>query len=315
MEKPYVYQHSPLHPTLQAELEEHFHVVQPKDLEKYRERITAIYVFVAPPVDELLIGSLPNLKVVGNNAVGYSHIDLKACKRRGIRVGYTPDVLSAATADMGWALLLAAARRVVEGNGIIKDSRTTVVGKIDWLGWEVCTTTLGIIGLGRIGKEVARRAKGFEMEVLYHNRTRQSMEVEEELSATYVESLEELLSRSDHVVLVAPATPSTYRMMGKAQFAAMKKTATFVNISRGSLVDQDALVEALKNRSIAAAGLDVTEPEPLPRDHPLLELKNVVLTPHTGSATLTTRRNMLRMTITNIKGGLSGGEMANEIEL
>ena len=213
-------------------------------------------------MDELLIGSLPNLKVVGNNA------GLKACKSRGIRVGYTPDVLSAATADMGWALLLAAARRVVEGNGIIKDSRTTVVGKIDWLGWEVCTTTLGIIGLGRIGKEVARRAKGFEMEGLYHNRTRQPTEVEEELSATYVESLEELLSRSDHVVLVAPATPSTYRMMGKAQFAAMKKTATFVNISRGSLVDQDALVEALKNRSIAAAGLDVTEPEPLPRDHP-----------------------------------------------
>ncbi len=315
MEKPCVYQHSPLHPTLQEELQQHFNMVQPKDVEQFREKIVAIYVFVAPPVDAALIDSFPNLKVVGNNAVGYSHVDLDACKRRGIRVGYTPGVLSDATADMGWALLLAAARRVVEGNHICKDPVISQAGVIDWLGQEVCTTTLGIIGMGRIGTEVARRAKGFEMEILYHNRTRKSAELEEELGATYMENLTELLSRSDHVVLVAPATPSTYHMMGREQFKAMKSTATFVNISRGSLVDHDALVDALKNNTIAAAGLDVTEPEPLPRDHPLLQLSNIVLTPHTGSATLNTRHNMLRMTIANIKGGLSGREMVNEVKL
>ena len=310
-----MYQHSPLHPTLQTELEEHFNIIQPKALEEYREKITAIYVFVAPPVDEALVNSLPNLMVVGNCAVGYGHVDLEACKRRGIRVGYTPGVLNDATADMGWALLLATARRVVEGNHICKDPNTTEIGKIDWLSPEVCTTTLGIIGMGRIGTEVARRARGFEMEILYHNRTRQSRESEEELGATYMESLNDLLSHSDHVILVAPATPSTYHMMGREQFAAMKKTATFVNISRGSLVDQDALADALKSGGIAAAGLDVTDPEPLPRDHTLLQLSNIVLTPHTGSATLNTRRKMVRMTIGNIQGGLSGGEMINEVKL
>lgn len=314
-EKAYVYLHSALHPSLQSEMEEHFHTIHPKELDAYREKITALFVFVAPVVDAALIDSLPNLKVVGNCAVGYNHVHLEACKRRGIRVGYTPQVLNDATADMGWALLLATARRLVEGDHLSKHPATTKVGDVKWLGMEVSHMTLGIIGMGRIGIEVARRARGFEMEVLYHNRSRRSQDIEEAVQATYVESLANLLSRSDHVILVAPATPSTHHMIGKEQFTTMKKTATFINISRGSLVDQDALVEALKTRSIAAAGLDVTDPEPLPRDHALLQLTNVVLTPHTGSATLRTRQQMVRMTIGNILGALSGGDMINEVPL
>ena len=315
MEKAFVYQHTPLHPSLQTELEEHFYMIHPKELGAYKEKITALYVFVAPPVDAALIDSLPNLKVVGNCAVGYSHVDLEACKRRGIRVGFTPQVLNDATADMAWALLMATARRLVEGDHFSKHPDTSSIVDLNWLCLEVNHMTLGIIGMGRIGMEVARRAKGFKMNILYHNRSRRSQDIEEEVQATYVESLNDLLSHSDHVILLAPATPSTYHMMGKKQFAAMKKTATFINISRGSLVDQEALVEALKTRSIAAAGLDVTDPEPLPRDHALLQLTNVVLTPHTGSATFRTRQQMVHMTIGNILGALSGGEMINEVPL
>ena len=311
--KSYVYQHSPLHLDLQAEMEEHFHMVQPEDLNAYRNKISAIYVFVSPPVDDHLISSFPNLKVVGNSAVGYSHIDIEACRCRGIRVGYTPDVLNDTTADMAWALLLATARRVVEGDTISRYPDTTEFDD-HWFGAQVSHTTLGIIGMGRIGLEIARRAEGFSMKCLYHNRNRCSNEVEKSVNATYVEFLHELLSRSDHVMLVAPATPSTYHMMGKTEFAAMKKTATFINISRGSLVDQDALVHALQNGIIASAGLDVTDPEPLPRDHTLLRLPNLVITPHTGSATLHTRREMMQMTIGNIQGALSGGNMPSEVK-
>lgn len=281
-------------------------------LEGYRDKIVAIFVYVSPAVDEALLASLPNLKVVGNCAVGYNHVDVQACKRRGIRVGYTPNVLNDSTADVGWTLLLAAARRVPEGDAICRHPDTKVFDTA-WFGAQVSHTTLGIIGMGRIGLEVARRALGFKMEVLYHNRRRCSVEVEESVGATYVESLEQLLQRSDHVVLIAPASPDTYHMMGKAQFAAMKKTAIFVNISRGSLVDHEALADALRSGVIAAAGLDVTEPEPLPRDHALLQLSNVVLAPHIGSATLYTRLKMVNLTIQNIKAALEGGEMPCEV--
>lgn len=309
-----MYQLSSVHPVLQQKLEEHFQMITVKDLAGFRDKVSAIFVFVSPAVDEALIASLPALKVVGNCAVGYNHVDLQACRGRGIRVGYTPDVLNDATADIGWTLLLATARRVPEGDTICRHPDTKVFDSA-WFGAQVSNMTLGIIGLGRIGLEVARRAMGFKMEVLYYNRKRCSPDVEESVAATYVECLEQLLQRSDHVVLIAPASPSTHHMMSKAQFAAMKKTATFVNISRGSLVDQEALVHALKTGVIAAAGLDVTDPEPLPRDHALLRLSNVVLTPHIGSATLYTRMKMVELTIRNIKGALEGGQMPCEVPL
>ena len=312
--KPYVYQHSQMHRELQAMLDREFNMVQPADVEKYREKISAIFCFVSPPVTAELITSLPNLKVIGNSAVGYNHVDLKTCVARGVRVGYTPDVLNAATADMAWALLLAAARRVVEGDGISKSPETTQFDK-NWFGFPVSGMALGIVGMGRIGLEVAKRAQGFNMRVLYHNRSQRPKEVEEAVKATYIPVLSDLLAQSDYVVLVAPASTETYRLMSREQFRAMKQTAVFVNISRGSLVDQDALVEALREGSIAAAALDVTDLEPLPRDHALLTLPNVTITPHTGSATLHTRTKMVQMTIDNIWTAIEGKPMPNEVKL
>ena len=287
-------------------------MVQPAQVEEYRDRIVAIFCFVTPPVKENLIASFPNLKVVGNSAVGYEHVDVQACFAKGVRVGYTPDVLNAATADMGWALLLSSARLLVDGDKISRDPNTTEI-ELNRFGFQVSGTTLGIIGMGRIGLEFAKRAMGFDMKLLYHNRCPCSKEVEKSVNATYVPKLEDLLCQSDFVVLVAPSTPETYHMMSDPQFKAMKTTGIFVNIARGKLVDQDALVAALRDRTIAGAGLDVTDPEPLPRDHPLLTLHNVTLTPHTGSATFHTRMGMVKMTIDNIWAALKGKKMVNEV--
>ena len=313
-EKPYVYQGTMMHRELQAVLEREFNMVQPENLEKFRDKISAIFVFLIPKITAELVAGFPNLKVIGSCAVGYDSLDMKACVARGIRVGYTPDVLSDTTADMGWALLLAVARRVVEGDRITKSPETR---KIDpnWLGFQVSGTTIGIIGMGRIGLEVAKRAVGFNMKVLYHNRNRRPQEEEELVKATYVSSLPEMLGQSDYVVMVTPGGQGTYQMMGQDQFGAMKKTGIFVNISRGTTVDQDALVEALKSGTIAAAGLDVTAPEPLPRDHPLLTFPNVVITPHTGSQTLHTRMRMVQRTIDNIWAALRGEPMPSEVKL
>ena len=313
-EKPYVYQPTEFQKDLQDLVERNFNVVRSQeDLEKFKDKIVSIVVFLSPPVTEEMMANFPNLKVIGNCAVGYDHIDLKVCARRGIRVGYTPGTLSDTTADMAWALLLATARKVVEGDAI---SRNPDTKKFDtsWYGLQINGTTLGIIGMGRIGLEVARRAAGFKMKVLYYNRNQVDKKVEESVNASYVTTLTQLLQESDHVVLVAPATKETYRMMGAKEFGAMKKTATFVNIARGTLVDHDALTGALKNGTIAAAGLDVTDPEPLPRDHALLTLPNVTLTPHTGSATLRTRMDMVQMSIDNVWAALRGEAMVNEVK-
>ena len=303
-----------MHPELQRALEKNFNMVQPEQVEDYRDKVTAIFAFVAPPVDKALITSFPNLKVIGNSAVGYEHVDVGACCKRGIRVGFTPNILNATTADMGWALLLATARRVVEGNDISK-SPDTKDFDLNWFGFQVSGMTLGIIGMGRIGLEFAKRSIGFGMKLLYHNRCQCDKETEQSVNATYVHDLRDLLGNSDYVVLLAPSTKDTYHMMGREQFKAMKKTGIFVNVSRGKLVNQDALVEALQEGRIAAAGLDVTDPEPLPRDHPLLTLPNVTLTPHTGSATLHTRMGMVQMSIDNIWAALRGEEMVNEVKM
>ena len=261
-----------------------------------------------------LLASFPNLKVIGKCSVGHDSVDVRACIARGIRVGYTPEVLNDTTADMAWALLLVAARRVVEGDKI---SKSPEISRMDpnWFGFQVSGMTLGIIGMGRIGLEVAKRAVGFNMRILYLNRNRRSKEDEDLVQATYVYSLSDILRQSDYVVLVAPGGKETYKMMGREQFGAMKKTGIFINISRGSLVDQDALVEALRGGTIAAAGLDVTNPEPLPHDHPLLTLPNVTITLHTGTNTLHTRTRMVQRTIDNIWAALRGEPMPSELKL
>ena len=316
-EKPYVYQDTILYRDLQAMMEREFNMVQPENVDKFRDKISAISIFEnsvnAELLAELLV-TLPNVKVVGCCSVGYDHVDMRACIAREVRVGNTPEVLNNATADMAWALLLAAARRVVKGDKISKSPETSRMDP-NWFGFQVSGRTLGIIGMGRIGLEVAKRAVGFNMRILYHNRNRRSNEDEDLVKAVYVSSLPDMLGQSDYVVLVAPAGKETYKMMGREQFGAMKKTSIFVNISRGSLVDQDALVEALRGGTIAAAGLDVTNPEPLPSDHPLLTLPNVTITPHIGGRTLANCTRMVQRTIDNIWAALQGEPMPSELKL
>ena len=297
----------------QQEINETFNIVTNENLEGYRDKIVAILTFGNPTIDGELIKSLPVLKVIGCNSVGYEHVDVQNAVKRGIRVGHTPFVLDNATADTAMTLLLGSARRIIEGDKIARDPSTLAFPGNAFLGQEVSGSIIGIVGMGRIGTKVAKRALGFDMKVLYYNRRQKSAEEEREMCATYVPALNELLEQSDFVVVVAPSTKETYRMIGREQFKAMKKSGIFINIARGALVDHDALVEALKNGEIAHAGLDVTDPEPLPRDHPLLSMTNVSFTPHVGSATHATRKKMVEVTIANIMAGVKGEPLLYEV--
>jgi glyoxylate reductase len=266
--------------------------------------IDAIYTYGHPVVDAAMLDRLPGVKVVSNFGVGVDHIDVAAATARNIPVGNTPGILDGATADLAFALVLAAARRVVEGDRYARGAAFTHYDPSLLLGREVHGSTLGIVGMGRIGRQVAARARGFGMTVLYHNRTRND-EAEIALGARYA-SKDELLAASDFVVLTVPLTPETRGLIGRAELARMKPTATLVNVARGAVVDKDALTEALTAKRIHAAALDVTDPEPLPRDHPLLTLDNVIITPHLGSATQETRRRMAERSVENLLAGLDG---------
>jgi glyoxylate reductase len=266
--------------------------------------IAAIFTYGHPRVGPELLDRFPGLRVVSNFGVGVDHIDVRAAAARNIPVGYTPGVVDGATADLAFALLLAAGRRLVEGDRYARGPDFLRYDPSFLLGREVYGRTLGIFGLGRIGRQVARRARGFDMTVLYHNRKR-SEEAEASLGARYV-TKRELLATADYVVLTLPLTPETRGYIGRDELALMKPTATLVNVARGAVVDQDALAEVLAAGRIHAAALDVTDPEPLPRDHPLLRLANVIITPHLGSATLETRRRMAEMSVENLLAGLAG---------
>ncbi|MBW2061018.1 MAG: D-glycerate dehydrogenase [Deltaproteobacteria bacterium] len=257
-------------------------------------------------IDSVVMKAAPRLKVISNLAVGYDNIDIVEATRRGIVVGNTPEVLTETTADLTFALLMALARRVVEADNYTRKRRWQTWGPQTLLGQDIHSATLGIAGLGRIGAGVARRAKGFNMKVLYYDPIRQSEREERELGVEYVPELETLLSAADFITLHLPLLPSTRHLIGAAEFAAMKPTAVFINTSRGPIVDQRALYEALKSRQIFAAGLDVTEVEPIPPDDPLLTLDNVVITPHIGSASFETRRRMAFMAAENLLAGLRG---------
>ncbi|AGA30067.1 2-hydroxyacid dehydrogenase [Singulisphaera acidiphila] len=273
-------------------------------LEGSSEPIEGIYTYGHPQVDGAMMDRLPGLKVISNFGVGVDHINLADASQRGIPVGNTPGVLEGATADLGFGLLLAAARRVVEGDRYAQSPEFTVYDPGFMLGVEVHGSTLGIIGMGNIGREVAKRARGFEMTVLYHNRTRRP-NVETELGVRFA-SLDELLAEADFVMLTVPLTEETRGMIDAVALAKMKRSAILVNIARGSVVRNADLVEALQTGEIAAAALDVTDPEPLPRDHPLLGFSNVIITPHLGSATVQTRRRMAELSVTNLLAGLRG---------
>lgn len=262
--------------------------------------------------DAAILAQCPDLKVVSNIAVGYNNIDVPAATQRGIRVTNTPGVLDNTTADLTWALLMAAARRIAEGDAYVRAGDWKIAFGVQYfLGQDIHHAKLGIIGMGRIGQAIARRAMGFDMRVIYHNRTRLPEADEKRLGATWVER-DTLLAEADFVVVMAPYSPATHHLIGAAEIAKMKPTAVLVNTARGGVVDDAALVQALKDKRIAAAGLDVFEGEP--RVNPgYLGLRNVVMTPHVGSASRATRMLMCNTAVANLTAVLEGREPPNPV--
>lgn len=271
----------------------------------------AIWTMLSDKVDRALIESLPNLKVISNLAVGFNNIDVDAAKERGIVVTNTPGVLTETTADLAFSLLLATARRITEAEIDLRAGKWKSWTPMQLTGMDVFGATLGIIGMGRIGEAVARRAKGFDMNVLYHNRTRK-MEAEDKYGFTYAE-LDTLLKESDFIVLLTPLTPETKGLIGVRELNMMKETAAVINVARGGIIDEKALYDALTTNKIWAAGLDVFEVEPVPLDHPLLTLPNVTVLPHIGSASIRTRLAMMRMNAKAIEAVLEEKEPENRV--
>lgn len=260
-------------------------------------------------VDAELMAAAPRLRVISNCAVGYDNIDVSAATARGILVCNTPGVLTETTADLAWALLMAAARRLGEAERYLRAGRWRSWSPQLMLGQDLHGATLGIVGLGRIGQAVARRARGFGMRILYAD-PEARLEVEQELGAVRL-PLEQLLREADFVSLHTPLTEATRHLIGATELALMKPTAVLVNTARGPVVDEQALAEALRAGRLFAAGLDVFAEEPLPADSPLLGLENVVLLPHIGSASVATRTLMARMAAENLVAGLAGRRPAH----
>ena len=272
------------------------------DLVKAVADIDGLYAHITNVVDAEVMDAAPKLRVIAQFGVGYDNVDIAAANVRGIAVANTPGVVSESTADEAFALLVAMARRVHDLPQIVKRGEWGDFDPVGLLGADIHHKTLGIVGMGRIGSEVAKRAAGFSMEVLYHNRNRR----DEEFGATYVDTLEELLERSDFVSLHNPLNAETTGLMSSEQFKLMKKSAILINTTRGPVVDQEALYDALKSGEIAGAALDVTVPEPMPADHPLLTLDNCLIMPHVASATRDTRMKMAMMCVENVLAGVAG---------
>ncbi|HLJ55788.1 MAG TPA: D-glycerate dehydrogenase [Chthonomonadaceae bacterium] len=264
-------------------------------------------------IDERLLDRAPRLRVVSQMAVGYDNIDVAACTRRGIAVGNTPGVLTETTADLAFALLLAAARRVTEAERWLRAGEWKTWSPMQLTGPDVHHATLGIVGMGRIGREMARRAAGFEMKILYHNRVRDE-DAERRFGAEW-RSLDDLLAESDFVSLHTPLSAETRHLIGARELAKMKQTAVLINTARGAVIDQAALADALSRGVIAAAGLDVFEFEPLPLGDPLLSLPNVVLLPHIGSASIATRTKMAILAAENLAAGLRGKPLPHPVNV
>jgi glyoxylate reductase len=275
------------------------------------EDIEGLLSLLTEKVDGELFSRAPKLKVVSNCAVGFDNIDIPEATKHGIIIGNTPGVLTETTADFAFALLMAAARRVVEGDKIVRSGGWKTWGPMTLLGYDIYGSTLGIIGLGRIGMAVATRAKGFGMKLLYYDLIRRK-DVENELGIKYV-GLDTLLKESDFVTIHTNLTPETRHLIGAKQFAMMKKTSVLINDARGPIVDNNALYEALRDGKIGFAGLDVTEPEPIPSNHPLLTLDNVIITPHIASASVETRTKMGLMAAENLIAGLKGEMPPNPV--
>jgi len=302
---------TPLAPNVLKLLGDHVEVLPWPTADSVPEPVRGVYTYGHPRVDGPLLDRLGEVRVVSNFGVGVDHIDVPAAAARGIPVGNTPGVLDGATADLAMALLLAAGRRLTEGDRYARGPNFLHYDPGYMLGREVHGSMLGIVGLGRIGQQVARRARGFDMKVLYFSRRRQP-EAEAALGIQYL-SFESLLSESDYIVLTVPLTAETEGLIGRTEFARMKPTATLINVARGPVVDTDALTEALSTRRIYAAAVDVTDPEPLPRGHPLLRLDNFTITPHLGSATEQTRQIMAEISVENLQAGLQSRPLRHAV--
>lgn len=279
-------------------------------LEKTRSA-DGLICMLTDQVDRAVIENAPNLKVISQVAVGVDNIDLAAAAARQIPVGYTPDLLTDATADLAFTLLLAAARRLGEAIDYAKSGHWKTWEFTSLLGEDVHGATLGVVGMGRIGQAFTRRARGFDMNILYYSRTRRP-EVEAELGAQFV-TLPELIAQSDFISLHSPLTNETRKMFGKAEFDMMKPDAILINTARGGMVDTDALLESLKTGQIRYAALDVTDPEPLPHTHELYQLPNVIIIPHIGSATRSTRSKMAILAVDNLIAGLQEKPLPKQV--
>ncbi|MDR0139913.1 D-glycerate dehydrogenase [Metabacillus idriensis] len=272
-------------------------------LEKAKEA-DALLTMLSDQVDEELLNKAENVKVIANLAVGYDNINLQYAKEKKVIITNTPDVLTDTTADLTFALILTAARRVVEAADYVKAGKWTSWSPLLLAGADVHHKTIGIVGMGKIGQAVAKRAKGFDMNILYHNRSR-DYDAENNLDAAYT-SFDELLAQSDFVVCMTPLTNETKHMFNAESFRKMKSSALFINSSRGGTVVEKDLIKALESGEIAGAGLDVFEKEPISADHPLLKLPNTVALPHIGSATAETRYAMIDCCVQNILLVLTG---------
>jgi glyoxylate reductase len=276
----------------------------PAELDALLDGVDGAVTLLTDRIDGDLLDRHPSIRVVSNFAVGYDNVDVDAATARKVAVCNTPGVLTQATAEFAFTLLVSAARRVVEAARYVEDGKWQTWGPRLLLGQDIAGATLGIVGFGRIGKELARMASGFNMRILAHD-AYEDPSAPEEFGISYV-SLDELLREADFVSLHVALTPETQRMIGTRELGLMKKTAVLVNAARGPVVDTDALVTALQNGEIFAAGLDVTDPEPLPADHPLVSLPNCIVVPHIASATVTTRDAMARLAANNLIAVLNG---------
>nr|WP_309098382.1 D-glycerate dehydrogenase [Fredinandcohnia onubensis] len=275
------------------------------------ENVDGLYCLLTDTIDKEVFDHAPNLKVVSNLAVGYNNIDVKEATSRRIIVTNTPGVLTETTADLTFALLMATARRVIEASDFLRSGEWGAWSPMELTGQDIYGATIGIIGMGRIGEALVKRAKGFNMEVIYYNRSRK-LETEKNLGIKYVD-LHTLLKKSDFVCLLLPYSPEVHHLIGEEELSLMKNEAILINSARGGIVDETALYHALKNNQIWAAGLDVFEEEPVPLDHPLLTLPNVVTLPHIGSASVKTRTNMAHLVADNIINVLQGREPLSKV--
>ena len=279
----------------------------PKNVLKNKiKTIDGLICFPYDKIDKKMMDLAPNLKVISTYSVGFDHIDISHAIKKKIRVGYTPEVLTDATADLAFTLILDVMRRVSEGDKIIRSGKwRQIYGAYDYVGIDPQGKTLGILGMGRIGSTLAKRVKAFDMKIIYHNRKRVSKSKEKALGIKYV-SQEKLFTQSDIISIHVPHTEQTDALFDSKVFKKMKKSAFLINTARGKIIKEKDLVSALKKKTIAGAGLDVFESEPIGKSHPLTKISNVVLAPHIGSSTKETREQMARITVKNLNLGLGG---------